>query len=81
MISFKRVCPLSGEFNTLEIDIDIEALKRWQKGELIQNAMPNLSPDEREFIMTGITPDAWDKAFEEEEDPDQGIESEDKPNA
>jgi len=25
--------------------------------------MPNLSADEREFLMTGITPDEWDEAF------------------
>jgi hypothetical protein len=27
--------------------------------------MPNLTADEREFIMTGITPDEWDAAFED----------------
>jgi hypothetical protein len=27
---------------------------------LIQEAMPNLTPDEREFIKTGITNDEWD---------------------
>jgi len=31
----------------------------WKGGELIQNAMPNLSADEREFLMTGITPEEW----------------------
>jgi hypothetical protein len=29
----------------------------------VQNAMPNLSADEREFIMTGITPTEWDEMF------------------
>jgi hypothetical protein len=27
----------------------------------IQDAMPNLSADEREFIMTGMTPADWEK--------------------
>jgi hypothetical protein len=29
----------------------------------VQNAMPHLSADEREFIMTGITPTEWDEMF------------------
>ena len=32
-------------------------------GELIQNAFPMLSADEREFIMTGCTPEEWDEMF------------------
>jgi len=35
-------------------------------GMLIQDAMPNVSVDEREFIMTGITPEEWDSTFNEE---------------
>ena len=34
--------------------------------ELIQNAMPNLSADEREFLMTGITPEEWAELSEDE---------------
>jgi hypothetical protein len=34
-------------------------LIQWERGVLIQDAMPHLSPDEREFLMTGITPDEW----------------------
>jgi len=30
---------------------------------LIQAAMPDLNPDEREFIMTGMTSDDWDSMF------------------
>jgi hypothetical protein len=28
--------------------------------------MPHLSADEREFIMTGITPDVWEELFAED---------------
>jgi len=35
----------------------------WQKGKLIQNAMPYLTPSEREFLMTGITAEEWDNVF------------------
>lgn len=31
----------------------------WLQGEYIQHAFSALSPDEREFFMTGITPEEW----------------------
>lgn len=54
-----RTSPFSGKVNTMDIDITEEQLKQWHDGRLIQHAMPNLTPDEREFIMTGITPEEW----------------------
>ena len=38
-------------------------LAQWRGGMLIQDAMPDLSVDEREFIMTGMTPDDWEKMY------------------
>ena len=35
--------------------------------ELIQDVMPDLSPDQREFLMTGMTPLEWTNMFGEEE--------------
>jgi hypothetical protein len=40
-----------------------EQLERWDHGELVQNVFPDLSDDDREFIMTGITPEEWDELF------------------
>jgi hypothetical protein len=42
----------------------MEQISRWRTGELIQDAMPNLSADDREFIKTGITPEEWNKYVE-----------------
>jgi len=47
----------------MDIDVTLEQMASWEQGELVQNAMPNLSADEREFIMTGITPTEWDEMF------------------
>ena len=58
-----RTSPFSGNTNSMEIEVTQEQLSSWESGTLIQNAMPNLSADEREFIMTGITPEEWDSAF------------------
>jgi hypothetical protein len=37
----------------------MEQLAKWQNGELIQNVMPHLNADDREYVMTGITPAEW----------------------
>lgn len=58
-----RRCPFSGDVNVLEIDVTEAQLEDWRKGTLIQNAMPHLSADEREFLMTGITPKEWEETF------------------
>lgn len=62
-----RKSQLSGKTNTMEIAVTTEQLEAWKAGALIQNAMPNLTSDEREFIKTGITADEWDTLFEGEE--------------
>ena len=54
---------LSKKISTMDIDVSHEQIALWEGGMLIQNAMPNLCEDEREFIMTGITPEEWDSAF------------------
>lgn len=62
-----RTSVFTGIERSKEIDVTQEQLERWQSGEdLIQNIMPNLSPDDREFIMTGITPEEWDDSFKED---------------
>ena len=58
-----RTSPFSVNTNSMEIEVTQEQLSSWENGTLIQNAMPHLSADEREFIMTGITPEEWDSAF------------------
>ena len=58
---------LSGTNNTMVLDMTIEQYDDWQNGVLIQNAMPQLSRDEREFLMTGITPEEWHATYGEED--------------
>lgn len=54
-----RKCPYTGKINDREIKVTVDEIRRWQHGTLIQDAMPNVSAEDREFIMTGITPEAW----------------------
>ena len=58
-----RVSPFSNKKTTLEIAVTAKQIASWEKGELIQDAMPNLTPAEREFIKMGITPDECDDIF------------------
>ena len=62
---------ISGNVNTMDINVTQEQLSAWESGTLIQNAMPHLSADEREFIMTGITPQEWDTEMGGDEDDGQ----------
>ena len=55
----ERTSILSDKTTTMELPITNEQLDRWRQGELIQNVFPDLTPDEREFIMTGITAEEW----------------------
>jgi len=58
-----RTSTLSGSKSAMKIDVTLEQMASWEQGELVQNAMPNLSAYEREFIMTGITPTEWNEMF------------------
>ena len=50
---------ISGDINTMDLNVTSEQITMWQEGGLIQHVMPHLSPEEREFLMTGITPAEW----------------------
>ena len=54
---------LSGKVNSMDLDVTQEALDRWKGGELIQDVFPDLTPSEREFLITGILGDEWDTIF------------------
>jgi len=63
----ERTSPFSGITRTKEINVTREQLTKWRNGMLIQDAMPHLTPGEREFIKTGITDEEWDAAFHEDD--------------
>jgi hypothetical protein len=58
-----KVSDMSNKMHTMDIDVTDEQLQDWREGTAIQDAMPNLTPDEREFIKTGITPKEWEEMF------------------
>ena len=55
---------ISGNVSSMDLDITSEQFFRIESGiELIQNIVPHLSSDEREFLITGITPQEWNELF------------------
>ena len=53
----------SGEWNTMDIPVTQSQIDDWANGALIKDAMPNVSVDDREFLMTGVTPEEWTDTF------------------
>jgi hypothetical protein len=64
-----RKSVISGIQRTLDIPVNPEDFILWQSGlGNIQELMPYLSANHREFILSGITAEEWERAFSEEAD-------------
>ncbi len=59
-MNITRTSMLTSVTRTLFVEgLTQNMLDRWEAGELIQDVMPDISPDIREFLMTGISPKEW----------------------
>lgn len=60
-ITLQTTC---SECNTRkDIKVDQSAYMAWKNGALIQRAMPRLSEDDRELLISGICGPCFDKTF------------------
>jgi hypothetical protein len=57
-------CMTCGKGGT--VTVNAEGLRRWRAGMLIQQALPEMSADEREQLMTGTHAACWEAMFGEE---------------
>lgn len=64
--TFTGPCITTGK--QCSVTVPAEGLYKYRRGAKMQEAFPGLSADEREFLMSGLSPEAWDKAFSESED-------------
>jgi len=68
-MNITKISSLTGIEHTLNINITEDELLRVENRrnstELIQNIVPNLSMEDREFLMTGITNEEWIRVFGE----------------
>lgn len=61
----KKTSPVTGLTNIMSIDATPEQFALWMDSDtLIQDAMPDASVDQREFLISGCTPSCWNSMFE-----------------
>lgn len=58
------VSSLTGKPNVRRISATPAQMYRWMKGkETVQQIFPELSADDREFLISGLTPEDWKALF------------------
>jgi len=65
MMLITRTSIISGQQRSFLMPITADQWDAYQNGELIQHALCDLTPEEREYVMTGITKEEWDARFGE----------------
>lgn len=58
-----RTSYLTGRTHVMDIPVSQEQVDLWEQGVLIQDVMPDLSSDQREFMISGSTPEEWEEYF------------------
>jgi hypothetical protein len=61
-----KTCCVCDKFEVLTLNR--QAVERWQDGEYIQNAFPDMSDGDRELLISGTHSECWDKLFSAEGD-------------
>jgi hypothetical protein len=60
---------VSGKTRTKDLPITPVQYVKYIRGEgYIQDIMPDLPPEDREFIINGVTPEEWENIFGKDED-------------
>jgi hypothetical protein len=62
LITLVKTCPCCGNEHQIMVNEDayIAGVEAYRNGAKIQDAFPSFTPDEREFLLTGICPKCWD---------------------
>ena len=63
MLSINRKCVVCGKER--EIKVPKEDYERWKAGLFIQEAMPTVSAEDREFLMSDVCSECFDNLFAE----------------
>ena len=68
MIIVIKQSAVTGHTNSMELPVTLSEIARHEQGELAQNVWPDLSPDHREFLISGVTPEEWITLFDSVEE-------------
>jgi glutamate formiminotransferase len=64
----RRYCALTRQVEEMEIPVTLERLDDWQQNRrLVKEAFPDLTADQREFLLSGIKPEKWKEIFGNDE--------------
>ena len=67
MIEVSRVSSLTGMVHYMNLPVTVEQLNAHANGALAQDVFSHLTPEEREFLISGCTPEEWEQAFGKED--------------
>jgi hypothetical protein len=65
-VTYKGPCAVTKAIH--KVTVPKAAVDAWCRGKPIQDAMPMVSPGDREFLVSGISPAGWDRIFQENGD-------------
>ena len=69
LVNVTRVSQFTGKVNSMQLPVCHSQIVNWLDGlGLIQDVMPDLSPDQREFLLTGMTPLEWTNMFGDDDE-------------
>ena len=64
--TFTGPCIVTGK--PYSVTVPAKGLYEYHQGAHMQTAFPNLSPEDREFLISGSSPDGWNEMWKEEDD-------------
>ena len=64
--TFMGPCIQTGK--AYSVTIPAQELYAYRRGAMIQDAMPSVKAEDREFLMSGYSPEGWKEIFSNEED-------------
>lgn len=76
-ITIPRVCNECGK--TKRLRVNAAGYDRWRGGMLIQDALPELTADDRELLITSTCGECYDEAARKIEEMERKAEAEDEP--
>jgi hypothetical protein len=62
-VTVSKECNITGE--EYSVTVPVGNYIAWKEGEFAQNAFPDLTAEEREFLISGTTPDEWEDIFKD----------------
>jgi len=74
---FTGPCSITGKSYT--VAVSGKCLYNLRQGMHIQDAMPALSAGDREFLLTGISPEGWDQMFGDYDDEEEIVDDYEAP--